>query len=962
MERTLLIRRFFVVLLAMGCRLPTVASAEPLPHDPNNTYGQLDNGVRYIVRRNQNPPGRVTLYLHVRTGALNESDQQNGLAHFLEHLAFNGSKHYPPGTLVPHLNKLGMQFGADTNAHTNQHETVYKLNMPDNKPETIADALTIFADYAGGLLLNVEEIEKERKVILEESRARKSAQERLQKQWRRLMFPDMKVSRHDVIGDETQIAAFPKSEFEDYWNTWYRPENLTLIVVGDIEPADIEKTAKKHLGELAPRGPARTPGKTGIEPGKNPPDKPRAFVLSDPEQVMAQVQLVCVLPGRKPMTTFADYRFNEIENMGTWIVSRRLREMINAGTAKFRGAGVSVGSMEHDAITPRALAMGEPADWNAMLEQVIVEINRACEHGFTKGELELAQKELLANARRAVQTEKTLSASALVNRFSSAVGQDEPILSAAQNLELLERILKDVSADEVHAVFSENYKTKNYTYSLMMPEPKEGDALPSEQDVLAAAAEAWSRKVEPPTKAAGNEQLLAKLPAGGDVAEKRVDAELEITTAKLSNGVIVHHRFMEYKKDSVLVSLTMPGGSIEETDENRGASEVASILLNRPATSRLSSTQITDLLTGKNVSVRGGVGSDTLTISITGSPADLETGFQLAYALLTDARLEQAAYDNWYMSRLRQIEQMEKTPQGHMMKLMARTVYGGDVRFTPLSVDQVEKMKPETGLKWFQRIVATRPMEVAVVGEIQADAALALCAKYLGALPQRSAGFDCLDKLRKIERGSGPYKADAVFESVTPKATALGGFLGCDDANVVDRRKLQLVSRILSDRMVKRIREEEQLVYSIGCSSQAAQVIPGTGMIIAMAPTDPQNGAKLADTIIEMMRAFAKDGPTAEELATAKKQTATRLETTMKEPSWWHNQLGEMVYRKHELAELRDLPGVFETFTAKDLQATAAKYMTDERMIRIVVTPESLKDAPADKVAPAKKKPAATEG
>ena len=218
----------------------STSAATPLPKDPNNHCGTFDNGFSYIVRPNTNPPGRVALYLNIKSGALNETDAQNGLAHFLEHMSFNGSRHFAPGELIPYMNKLGMQFGADSNAHTNYQETVYKLFMPDVKDETIDKALTIMSDFAGGLLLPPKEIDNERKVILEEARSRKSAGERIQKEWMRKVFSGTRLAIHDVIGDEKQIEKFPKEEFVDYWNTWYRPENMTLIVVGDAAPEKIE--------------------------------------------------------------------------------------------------------------------------------------------------------------------------------------------------------------------------------------------------------------------------------------------------------------------------------------------------------------------------------------------------------------------------------------------------------------------------------------------------------------------------------------------------------------------------------------------------------------------------------------------------------------------------------------------------------------------------------------------------
>lgn len=929
--------RLFTILFAALIGPAGAFASEPLPKDPNNVYGKLNNGFAYIIRKNANPPDRVVFFLHVKTGALNETDSQNGLAHFLEHMAFNGSKHFAPGELIPYMNKLGMKFGADSNAHTNYKETVYKLFMPDVKPETIDKALTILSDFAGELLLSPKEIDNERQVILEEARSHKSAGERIQKEWMRKVFSGTRVASHDVIGDEKQIEKFPKSEFDDFWNTWYRPENMTLIVVGDVDPQAIEKEIQKYFETFKARAKDRKPIPTGIAPV----DQTRAFVFTDPEQVMTQVQLLAITPARPPLKTYEDYRFNEMENIGTWIVGRRLREMVDKGTASFRGANVFVNGLMNEAILPMGMAFGEPRDWNKMLEQVIIEISRAIEHGFSEQEFKLAKKEMLADAERDVEREPTLDARVFVNQYSNAVGEELPILSAKQRLDLLKRILSKATIEEVHQIFVKDYKNKAYTYTVLMPEKPEGVTLPTPEDVLAAAKEAWARKTDAIKEKKSADSLLAALPKPGKVVQQSTDDDLKITTAKLSNGVIVNHRFMDYKKDEVYIQIALPGGSIEETAENRGVSEAAEVAFDRPATSRLDSTQIEDLMTGKKVRVGGNIGVDDLAISVSGSPKDMETGMQLAYALLTDAKIEQAALDNWKKLQLQRIEMMKTMVEGRLREAMGQVVYGGDIRLCPLTVDEVNKLSVEKAESWLKRITDKAAIEATIVGEISLEDALALAAKYLGALPERSSDFTALDSLRILHRGKGPYEEKVEFKTVTPKAFVLAGFVGCEERNALDRRLLTLGARILSDRMIKRIREEERLVYGIGCQNQPSRAMKGMGMVFAAAPTDPHHADKLADTILEMMKTFAAKGPTDEEVGIAKKQIANELEKQLKEPGFWLGQLSEMHYRRRPLSELKELPGIYETFTGKMIQDVFHRYLKDIDLIRLVIVPDA---------------------
>lgn len=918
-----------------------VSAGTPLPQDPNNVYGQFDNGLKYIIRTHDNPPGRVAAYLHIKSGALNETEQQNGIAHFIEHMAFNGSKHFAPGELIAHLNQLGMQFGQHTNAHTSLDETVYKLFMPDNTEKSLRDAFTVLSDQANGLLLSQEEIDKERGVILEEARSGKSAGERIWKKQRHTVFGGTRLEVHDVIGDEDQIAKWNKPEFEDYYNTWYRPELMTLIFVGDMEPDAVVKIAREYFGDFRARAEARKPGKAELKPV----EETRAFVLTDPEQVMGQVQVMAFTEGRPPMKTYEEYRDNELENIGPWIVNRRLQDMVSKGTAAFRGAQTGISGMLHEAIMPTAFAVGEPEDWNKMLDQAVAEISRAIDYGFTEKELDLARQEMISDAERAVERESTLNARALLGMLSGGVGSDEPILSAQQRLDLMKKIMAEATLEKVHKVFVDHFKRKNFTYVLVMPENKEGLTLPSSEDVLAAAAAAWSHKTEKHEDAKVAGSLLAELPRPGKIANKEVEEDLKITTVTFENGVVMHHRFMDYKKDDVLVSMLIPGGQIEETAENHGVGDVASLAFSQPATSRLDSTQIRDLMTGKKVNVRGGIGLDSLSLGISGSPADLETGFQLAHALLVDGVIEQSALDNWKKATLQQLERMEKEPQGQLFKAMDSTFYANDPRLIRLTKAQVEGQDVASAQKWLRKIASSGDMEVAVVGDIDLDRAAALVGQYLGSLPKRVSNNAAIDKLRTLKRGPGPFDKTVKFETITPQAFVLAGFEGCEDRDTMDRRQLVMASRVLSDRMIERIREKEQLVYSIQCMSRAAEAIKGLGLFVAVSTTDPEKVDKLTTTIIDMIEEFAKEGPTEQELANARKQMANMLETSMKEPSYWLSILQDMKYRGRTFEEIKQLPDIYMTFTGEQLKDAVAKYAKPDRAIRLAAMPLSKEPA-----------------
>lgn len=935
-----------LILLLAG----VVRADASLPEDPAIVRGRFDNGLSYLIRSHKVPPGRVAAYLHVKAGALDETPEQNGLAHFLEHMAFHGSTHFEPGTLLPYLNSLGMAFGVHSNAHTRPRETVYKLYMPDNKPETLETALRIFADYANGLLIDEARVEAERGVVLAEMRAREGAQMRIRRKLMAALYPEAKLTKHDTIGDPQVVAAATREPLVAYWNAHYRPEAMTLIVVGDVEPEAVIEVAGRRLGTFAARAPRGEPGRAGLAPYIG--SAARGVVLTDPELVRGQVTLSRLAPPRPPVRDESQFLVEEIEDMAIWLLNRRLSNRVREGTAVYQAAGVGASDLERDATSIELTATSRPEEWEKALEDMVLQVTTAAEHGFTPEEIEQARRTWISAAADAVKTVETADARAFLDTYSDAVGNDELILSPAQRLELLERLLPGVGDEQLRAAIRNLFVDQHYVTLLIVPEPKEGQTLPAEEQVMAATAAAWARR---PAGATTRSATLAELPdppEPGSVRSKAVDPDLEITTIEFDNGVVMHHRYSDYKKNMVFVQMTLPGGRLQETAQNRGISAAASTIFARPATSRLSSTQIRDLLTGRSVSMGGVIGMDAMTVQVAATPDDLELGLRVTHALLTDGRLEAPAFDQWVRATLEQIEAARTNPSAALSRAVSETVMGGDERFVELTEEDVRRQDRLAAEQWFHRIAASAAVEVAIVGDLPLEQATALVARYVGSLPPRQEGFDALDGLRSIERPAGPYERRVTFPGVAPKAVAAAGFLGCEHRDVADRRTLNLAARVLTERMTQRLRQEEQLVYSIQCSSSPAVALPGTGTFSAGAATDPQHATRLTDEIIEMMQQFAADGPTEAELAAAKLQTIKSLEASTREPSYWMRQLAELHYRKRSLDDLKEMTAAYEAIDAETVRDTVRRYLTDERTIRITAIPEQAEQ-------PAQEQPAA---
>ncbi|MBN2445518.1 MAG: insulinase family protein [Phycisphaerae bacterium] len=925
-------------LLLTLTTLTAPLAAEPLPSDSRILTGTLDNGVKWMYRQHDNPPGKMSLMIHVDAGSLNEVDEQQGLAHFMEHMMFNGTEHFPPGELVPFFERIGMEFGADLNAFTGFDQTVYMLFIPDTKTETIDESLMVLSDYAFRALLLEEEIDKERGVIMAELRSGMSPQQRMRdKLWPEL-FEGSRFAHRMPIGKEEVITGAPRSEFVEFYQTWYRPENVTVLLVGDRAPDDVIPLVKKWFGDYkSPLPPQPAPG-----PEFKPFNKPRGIIVTDPEMTSCELMISNLRPARPPVTTVEQWRDELVEGIGGWIIGRRYRERVDKGEATYREASAGVHDFFGDATLVEAVAEGEPMDWHKIVDEVVAEIKRAREFGFTQHEMELVRKEIIAGAERSVRTESTRPARSILMAILSAVNDGVPVLSAQQELDLCNKILPTIELAEVNKVFTEHFTPGTFACVLQMPE-KEDIEVPTRDELLAAARQAWEQEVTAPKAKADAGDLLAVLPTPGKVVESTIDADLGITSAWLSNGVRVHHRFMDYKKDAVSINMALAGGTIEETKDNAGVTSVAMLAFRQPATNRLASTDIRDLMTGKNIRVGGGgrgmrAGGDSFDLSIQGSPEDLEAGLQLAHALLTDGVIEQSAFDNWKLESLQRLERMKTMPQFQAMQAMADLLSNGDPRRMFTTEDIINHQTIEEGQAWYNRLCRTAPIEVAIVGDITLEDAMPLIERYLGSLPKRDRS-PSFDGLRKTIRAEGPLSRHVEVETITPQSIAMAGFVAAEGRAVQDRRALELASQILSTRLIKSIREDQGLVYSIGAMYRPSWIYDDSAQFMAGAPCEPGKAELVAEQVHAMFDEFAEQGPTEEELSNAKKQVANNLDTQMREPGYWADILEHYDLHGRSLADEKVEKEAFEAITGDQVRDAVRKYNQPARRFTVTAVP-----------------------
>ncbi len=934
-------RTFLIVLTILG--VGVLVEAKPLPEDGRILSGTLQNGVKWRYRQHNNPPGKMALMMHVASGSLNETDAQRGLAHFLEHMAFNGTENFPPGKLIPYFESLGMQFGADLNAYTSFDQTAYMLFTPDTTTHQIDKALMCLSDYAFRASLLPEEINKERGIVLEEARSGKNAGQRIRDKLWPDLFAGTRFATRLPIGDEKIISTASQKDFEDYYRAYYRPENITVVLVGDAPPDGIVPLITKWFGQYKASGDARS----ARGPEFKPFTKSRALVVTDPEMAYCQVQMLNIQPGRPPTVTVEQKRVELVEALANWMLSRRFDDRVKKGKANYRGAGSSVSDFFHDGLLIGGYSVGEAKDWDKMTAEMVEEIKRGREFGFSIRELELAKAEYFAEAEQAVRSESTQNARALINEIIGAVNNREPLLSAQQNLDLYKEVLPSVALSEINTSFKNHFVPGAFAFVITLSSKEQ---VPTQDEVMDVAQRAEAAKVEPLVDEAAGKSLLAKEPTPGKMTDVTEDKDLGIHHGWLSNGIRVHHRFMDYKKDSVMVSISMAGGDIEEDAQNRGVTEVASLAVNEAATHRLNSSVLRDLMTGKNISVSASPAGDHFAVHVTGSPKDLEIGLQKAHALLTEGVIEDSAFKNWRLSTLQNFVQRETMPQFKAYEAYEELFSGNDVRRMPLKKSQVEALSVAKGQAWFERL-CRQPIEVAIVGEILWEDSTRLLEKYLGSLPSRARTDLHLNGLRKLARSPGPHFKQVDVATQTPQAVAYSGFLGSEGRQALDTQALGLAANILTSRLIKRVREELSIVYSIGANHNGSWVFADSGRFLAYAPCDPANASKVIMEVDTIFHDFAAKGPSEEELENGKKQILNHLDVQTREPSYWWSILRNYDLQARELNHERAQKDSYSKFTSAQVQEVFKKYYTPARTLKVTALPVKPKD-PKDAAEP----------
>jgi zinc protease len=929
--------------VAMVLLLPALVWAAPrfphadsdLPPDPQVRFGQLPNGLRYAVMANAEPRERVALRLLVDVGSLHETDTQQGVAHFLEHLAFNGSTHYPPGTLIEFFQRMGMNFGGDTNAFTSFDRTVYMIDLPNPRPETVTEGLQVIHDYADGLLLLAPEIDRERGVILSEKRTRDSVEYRSFVAEFRFALAGTRLIDRLPIGTEEVISSAPPEEFRDFYDTWYRPDRLTLVAVGDFDAAALEQQIRSRFADLAPRAPARADPAVGPLP---PRQGVQVLYHHEPEAGATAVSIQTVTPYQPEPDTAANRLQYLPRQLAIGMLNRRLSELAKQEGAPFSHGSV-VATEYYDVVRNAGIELTcQPGQWEAALAVADQELRRALEHGFQPAELREAVAAYRNSLQQAVRTAPTRRSADLAMQLIASIADEEVFTTPETDQALFEPALDAVTVEHCARALHHAFGAPHRLVSVIGNAKLATDAPEGRIASVFAASSAVA--VAPPAAITETEFAYTDFGSAGSVQERRHVVDLDVTQVVFSNGVRLNLKRTDFEADRIALQVRVGTGQLTEPKDQVGLATFASSTFTAGGLGQHSSDELRRILAGRNVGVGFRVGGDAFILGGATTPTDLLLQLQLTAAHLVDpgyrpeaARQAMKAIEQYY-------RQATHVPQGPLQLEVPRLLASGDPRFGMPPQAALEQRTLDEVRDWLAPQLGRGALEIALVGDLDVEQTIDAVARTFGALPARDAK-PALEDLRRVSFPA-PFTKSYTVPTEIPKGVVSLYWPTTDARNVHLARRLSLLAEVLSDRLRVKVREEIGGAYSPGAGSSPSDTYRNYGYINAYIEVEPDQAEEIAQVTRELAADLATSGVTDDELQRAKQPVLTALRESARTNAYW---LGAVLAMAQEFPERLDWArsrySDIESVTKAEIDALARQYLASAQAFQVIVLPSS---------------------
>lgn len=937
-------RKLFVSLVALFIGVASINAQDPtqqLPLDPEVRVGVLDNGMTYFIRHNEKPKGQASFYIYHDVGAIQEEDDQQGLAHFLEHMAFNGSKNLPGKQMIEKLETIGVQFGYNLNAFTSWDCTEYMIKDCPITEENLDLALLILHDWSQFIALQPEEIDSERGVIMEELRTRDGGSLRAQNDMIKKLFQGTLYEHRNLIGYLDGLKSFDQQALVNFYKKWYRPEYQALVIVGDVDVDQVEAKIKTLMADI-PASPADAAQKEVIMVPAT--EEPIISIFTDPELTQSSVMMFArreALP-KEYKNTVIGYTYNIIQNFVTVMMNARFEEIAQAADAPFLGGGMSEGGI---GICPtlESTMFSVVAHENRIDEAfraMYTEMERMRRHGFTAGEFERAKQEILRWAERQYTNRNDVRNDEYAQRYLDHYAEGTPMMDAETEWELDQMFINSLTVDAVNQSYAQMVRPNENLVILARAPQKEGMVVPTADEINAIIAEVEASEIEAYADNTVIEPLIdpaTKLKAS-KVKATAQNESLGYTEWTLKNGIKVVVRPSTLKADEVSINANSKGGCSMLTDEEYYQGAFLGTVMSNSGIGKFSTTELSKQLSGKSAWAYVGVDSYEHAVSAGGSPKDIETILQLMYLNFTSPRFDQTDLDNLKKMYIPYFGNMESDPNYICSKELQKTLYGNHARRQITSAAQIEALNIPALQSVHSKLFGyADDFRFVIVGNVDLNTLKPLVEKYIGALPtSKKVEYAVIDD--GVRMAQGVVTNDFRTAMQQPKVSVRLIYSGAMEDNAKNRLIVDLLSRALDSRYMISIREEKGGTYGVSVQGAIEEYpVENYYMGIVFDTNDA-----LADELIEIcdkeIRKIAEEGPLADDVAKAKEFLQKNYANVLENNSGWMSAINRWYEEGYNYKE--EYLGILESVTLEDIKAFAAQILKDNNRTLVVMRPE----------------------
>lgn len=931
-------KRLFLSVVAIVAFVAT-AVGQVIPADTAVRTGKLDNGMTYYVRSNAKPAKQAEFYILHHVGAIQEEDNQQGLAHFLEHMAFNGTKNLPDKMLINYLEKVGVKFGANLNAFTAQEQTCYNMSaVPLNREGIIDTCLLILHDWSHFISLEHEEIDNERGVIVEELRTRNDANWRLNEKTRPVMTNYSKYGERNIIGTIEGLKTFTYQDIKDFYNRWYRPDLQAVVVVGDFDADWMVEKIKKVMADIpAVENPEP---KQVIKIAGN--DEPMVCVATDPEMTSTRVTMMIKhdpVPKEMNNTIQAFVADMMIEMIGS-MLSNRLSDISQQPNAPFVAAGSGYGSLTDHQDVVQAIAIARDGEAAKAFEALYAEVEKAQRFGFTMSELERERAEVLRSAEKGYDNRNDRRNGQLVQAYLRAFRTNSAIPSAETEYELVKQIVPMLDLNSINAVAKEIFKQKDNVVIITAPEKAE-IPVPSNEDILAIINKVRGEELKPYEDNVVKEPLIPEgtVLKGSPVAKTTTD-KFGSTVWTLKNGIKVVVKTTDFKADELRISAKALGGTSLVANEDIYTASLIDMTIEQSGIGKFKATDLQKQLAGKDVGFAFSLDDYTATGSGSCSPKDLETQLQLMWLYFNAPRWSEEDFGVLMDMLATQLKNVESNPMYTFQKEYNKTLYNNNPRRGMMGLAELEKVDFAKMPELFKTVYGNAAdFTFTFVGNVDLDVLKPLVEKYIGSLPASSKKKD-----RKTWKDDGVRwwkgEIDNTFATKMsmPKTTISLTFNADVEINLENTISFSFLQQIMRQRYTTSIREERGGTYSVGCGGGFARRPVEAVRFIVQFDTNKDLAAELIEVVKDELKKMAEEGPTADEINTVKEYMIKQYLDNTKNNAAWVGNLTNLHIEGDDM--FTDYKAIVENMSNEQIKAIAAKIINSGNSALVVMNPE----------------------